>query len=254
MIISAMRRFLAVIRLVSFTSMTLGLYALWFVLSPFKTNRVRWREWIFGTWAKGFIKIAGARLKIQGTPPNAPFLLVSNHLTYFDVAVLRAACRCVFVAKADIRGWAVAGRIVRDMGAIFINRENRRDIPRAGEEITEAIDRGEGVVVFAEGTTSDGSAILPLKSSFLEFAAAADLPVYFAAIHYATAENQPKASQSVCWVGDEVGFVEHILKFFELGSFDVVVTFGAQPQNAPNRKLLTAQLQHSLNEIFTPID
>ena len=57
------------------------------------------------------------------------------------------------------------------MGNIYIDRTNRRDIPRAGELVIEALNRGEGVIVFPEGTTTKGDEVLPFNSSFLQFAA-----------------------------------------------------------------------------------
>ena len=105
----------------------------------------------------------------------------------------------VFVAKGEIESWFLAGRICRDMGTIFINRQNRRDIPRAGTEISKRLEMGEGVIVFPEGTSTKGEMILPFNSSFLEFAAQKDLPVSYALISYQTPIGGPKASETVCW-------------------------------------------------------
>ena len=78
--------------------------------------------------------------------------------------------------------------MVRDMGNIFIDRRNRRDIPRAGEEIIQKLSEGEGVIVFPEGTSTKGEDILPFNSSFFEFAARTDLPVSYVSISYRTPE------------------------------------------------------------------
>ena len=69
----------------------------------------------------------------------------------------------VFVAKKEIESWFVVGRIVRDMGIIFINREKRRDIPRAGEEIIKKLNDGEGVVVSQPGTVANTDELLPMS-------------------------------------------------------------------------------------------
>ncbi|MBT1569857.1 1-acyl-sn-glycerol-3-phosphate acyltransferase, partial [Klebsiella pneumoniae] len=87
-----------------------------------------------------------------------------------DIPVLRSVVKGVFVAKHDIKDWFFAGRMIRDMGTIFINRGNRRDIPRAGSRILERLEKGEGVIVFPEGTSTRGEEVLPFNSSFLEFA------------------------------------------------------------------------------------
>ena len=110
--------------------------------------------------------IAGMGIEVIGDPPTPPFFLVTNHLSYVDIAALRATVKGIFVAKAEVNEWFLAGRIVRDMGVIFIDRNNRRDIPRAGAEIIRKLNEGEGVIVFPEGTSTKGEDILPFNSSF----------------------------------------------------------------------------------------
>ena len=88
------------------------------------------------------------KVEVVGIPPKPPFFLVTNHLSYTDVAALRVAAKGVFVAKGEMETWFLAGRIVRDMGTIFINRQNRRDIPRAGREIINRLNDGEGVMIW----------------------------------------------------------------------------------------------------------
>ena len=101
------------------------------------------------------------------------------------------------------------------MGAIFINRQNRRDIPRAGNEVVKKIEAGEGVIVFPEGTSTKGEEVLPFNSSFLEFAAKNNLPVSYASISYRTPEGEPDASNYVCW-WEDISFGEHMLRLFRL--------------------------------------
>lgn len=251
-----MKQIRAVFKFAAFFILTLGIYSLWFFAPLLRSARSkrRLREFIFEKWARGFIRIANAKVKIIGEPPSPPFLLVSNHVSYFDIAVLRSAAKCVFVAKADIEGWFAAGKMISNMGMIFINRENRRDIPRAGAKIIEALTRGEGVTIFAEGTTSNGKQILPFKSSVLEFAAARNLPVYYASVSYQTPEDEPPASEAVCWWREESDFGSHLFEFFKLKRFDCTVTFGAEPIQAENRKELAARLQKAVSQQFIPVN
>jgi 1-acyl-sn-glycerol-3-phosphate acyltransferase len=133
----------SIIRFVLFFVSTLGLYGVWFLADFFVPNKIYWRQVIFGLWAKSFVSISGMKIETIGTIPKPPYFLVCNHLSYTDVAALRAVLNGVFVAKGEIESWFLAGRIVRDMGTIFINRQNRRDIPRAGSLIIERLDEHE---------------------------------------------------------------------------------------------------------------
>ena len=158
----------------------------------------------------------------------------------------------VFVAKGEIEGWFLAGKICRDMGTIFINRANRRDIPRAGAEIIKRLEQGEGVIVFPEGTSTKGELILPFNSSFLEFAAKTDLPVSYASISYATPPDMPKASETVSW-WDEKTFGEHLWYLFQTREFTATINFGEEPINNSDRKDLARILREKVNEGFVPL-
>lgn len=242
----------AVFKFAAFIVLTFGIYSLW-VLAPFLRNeneRRHLRAFIFEKWSGGFIWLSGVKVKVINAAPPPPFVLVSNHLSYLDIAVLRSNAKGVFVAKADIADWFAAGTMVRNMGMIYINREQKRDIPRAGADIAAALERGEGVIIFVEGTSSNGKQVLPFKSSFLEFAAARDLPVHYASISYQTKPGDPPASEAVCWWRPESDFAAHLFNLFKLKSFDCTVTFGAKPVQARDRKELTNKLQKAVEEQF----
>ncbi len=242
----------AVFRFASFIVSTLGLYSFWFVGEIFIPNKQMWRQTAFGVWARAFVKISGMNVEVVGAPPRAPFFLVSNHLSYADVAAIRSILEGVFVAKGEMESWFLAGRICSDMGTIFINRQNRRDIPRAGAKIIERLENGEGVIVFPEGTSTKGETVLPFNSSFLEFAAQRDLPVSYATIIYKTPNDSPKAVDTICW-WDEKTFGEHLWELFQVKKFTAVITFGSEPIHNPNRKELAKTLWTKVNENFVPV-
>jgi len=239
-------------RFILFVGSTLGLYGVWFVSAFFIPNKQFWRQIIFRTWARSFVKIAGMKIEVIGAPPRPPFFLVSNHLGYTDIPALRAVTEGVFVAKGEIENWFLAGKIVRDMGAIFINRQNRRDIPRAGAEILKKLEDGEGVIVFPEGTSTKGEKVLPFNSSFLEFAAKTDLPVSYASITYKMPPDQPKASDVVCW-WEDIGFAAHLFRLFQVRQFTAIINFGDELVLKTNRKELAQTLWEKVREKFIPV-
>lgn len=246
-----MRHLRAIFRFTLFVCVTLGLYTIWLAGAFFISNKQRWRQTAFRLWAQAFVKISGMKIKIVGTPPQPPFFLVSNHLSYTDVPALRAVTEGVFVAKGEIENWFLAGRIVRDMGTIFINRQNRRDIPRAGAEIIQRLKNGEGVIVFPEGTSTKGETVLPFNSSFLEFAARTNLPVSYASIIYKT-PGEPKASETVCW-WEDISFAAHLFRLFQLREFSAVINFGSDSIQNHNRKELAQMLWNKVNKNFSPV-
>lgn len=247
-----MRTLLAAFRLLLFVVSTLGLYSLWFILNWAVPNKVYWRQVIFAAWTKSFVWISNMTIDVIGPPPKPPFFLVTNHLSYTDMAAIRAIVPGVFVAKAEIEDWFLAGRIVRDMGTIFIDRTNRRDIPRAGELIFERLDAGEGVIVFPEGTSTKGEEVLPFNSSFLEFAARRDLPVSYASIGYRTPPGEIPASLAACW-WEDISFFAHLWRLFHVSEYTAIIKFGPEPVINKDRKVLAAELTRKVSQLFEPV-
>lgn len=247
-----MKYLLATIRFSLFVISTLVTYGVWLVTSFFIPNKIYWRQLAFETWTKSYVLISGMKIEVIGKPPQPPFFLVSNHLSYADIAALRAVVRGVFVAKKEIEDWFLAGRIVRDMGVVFIDRKNRRDIPRAGRMITERLDSGEGVIVFPEGTSTKGEEILPFNSSFMEFAARTNVPVSYVSISYRTPDGGPTASESICW-WDDTPFIRHMFRSFMVPRFTAILNFGDEPVLIADRKALAAELHAKVTERFIPV-
>lgn len=242
----------ASIRFPVFVISTLILYYTWRITSFVVPNKVLWRQTTFHNWSRIFAFIGRMEIEVIGTAPKPPFFLVCNHLSYVDIPALRLAANGIFVAKSDIKDWFVAGPIIRNMGNVFIDRTNRRDIPRAGEEIIKKLNEHEGVIVFPEGTSTKGEDVLPFNSSFLEFASKTDLPVSYASIRYATPAGGPTPSERVCW-WDDTGFLKHLWRLFSLKTFTAIITFGEEPVSDPNRKELANHLREKVKEKFIPM-
>ncbi len=247
-----MRNIRATIRMVLFVTSTLGIYGVWFVLRIFIPNKIYWRQVIFAAWTSAFARISKMTIEVIGTPPKPPFFLVTNHLSYTDMAAIRAVVKGVFVAKAEVETWPLAGRICRDMGTIFIDRKNRRDIPRAGELIIERLDAGEGVIVFPEGTSTKGEEVLPFNSSFLEFAARKDIAVHYAAITYSTPPGEMPAHLAACW-WEDISFFAHLWRLFKVTGYTATITFGESPIKNADRKLLATELRNQVEVLFVPV-
>jgi len=214
--------------------------------------RLRWRQRVVRIWARGMGVLFGMRRTMVGRPPKAPFFLVSNHLSYVDIILLYTCLDAVFIAKRDMRHWPVLGPLAHIMGTIWVNREVRRDAVRVLDLIDEAIARGDGVILFAEGTTTKGDALLPMKPALFDWAAREQFPVHCATITYRTAPGQVPPHLAIAWWGD-MPFGIHAVNLCRMRSFNAVVEFGPDPIVAPTRGELAARVQQAISERFVPL-
>lgn len=197
-------------------------------------------------------RLLGMRRSILGHAPRAPFLLVTNHLSYLDILLLHASAYGVFIAKREMRSWPLLGPLAQLTGTIWVKREVRRDAVRVLDLIDEAIARGDGVMLFPEGTTSSGAAVMPMKPALLDWAAREQYPVHYAAITYRTPPGAPPAELALCWWG-AVKFGTHVMGVLRMKRFDAVVDFAAEPITAPTRGVLAERLQRAIAERFVPV-
>lgn len=204
-----------------------------------------WRTRIFHRWSRMATRILGIRVTVEGRPPNPPFILVSNHLGYIDVVVYGAQMECVFVSKAEVADWPIMGTLTRSADTLFIKRENKRDIPRVIREIETVLGTKRGIVMFPEGTSGKGDVVMTFRPSLLEPAAAAGLPVSYAALSYRTPAGSPPAHEAVCWWGG-MPFVGHVIGLLGLPRIDATLRFGPEPIVEQDRKLLASRLQSAV--------
>lgn len=250
-----MRRLRAFVRGLVFTVLCTVFYTLWLVgfpLAALSGRREPWRAWIFHTWAKRATGVLGVTTRVQGEPPRAPFLLVSNHLSYLDIILLASQARCVFVSKAEVARWPIIGLLARSMGTLFLDRTKKRDVARIADQIRERFELGQGVVFFPEGTSTPGAEVIPFRSSLLEPAATAGLPVRHVTLRYATPASEPPAHMAVSWWGD-MEFAPHFVELLGLARIEASVVFGEEPIREPDRKLLAEELHRRVAASFTPM-
>jgi len=250
--VSMLRAYLKLILFALLMGLVYGGYGLrgLFIRSPAK--REAWRRTCFRCWARHASRILGVECSIEGRPPTPPFLLVCNHLSYVDVIVLASLVDGRFVAKRDVASWSLLGGPIRAAGTIFVDRNRHPDLVRVNEVMQEALGRGEGIVFFPEGTSSNGADVLPFKSSLLAFAAGQQYPVHYAAISYRTPANTPSPDGTVCWWGD-MDFPDHFMKFLRIQKVHTSIVFGDEPVREPNRKVLANKLHEAVQRAFTPV-
>jgi 1-acyl-sn-glycerol-3-phosphate acyltransferase len=201
--------------------------------------RVARRQRVFSWWAKYLLAVLGVRLRATGHAPAGPALVVANHLGYLDVLVLGAALASCFVAKAEIDDWPVAGRLCRFVGTVFVRRARGHSVTPALDAITNALRDGRTLVLFPEATSTDGSRVLPFHSALLGAAGRSGRPIAWAALTYGTPEDQPPASEAVCWWG-EMTLADHVFRLMRVPCIDAHVEFGAVRAWPADRKAVAA--------------
>lgn len=216
-------------------------------------NTARWRSRTFHGICRIFVAVMRVRAEVQGRPPAAPFILVSNHLSYLDIVLFGSQVPAVFVSRADVRDWPIIGTMCRAVGTVFIDRGSKRAIPQVMERIREVLDQGQGVVIFPEGTTTGGAEVGPFKPSLLETAASAELPVSYAALSYRTPEGAAPAQESVCWWGD-MTFGRHLIGMLGLPEIRATLRFGEERILERDRKVLAERLHFAVEAQFQPVN
>jgi len=131
------------------------------------------------------IRAVGVRLSVEGHAPAAGALLVANHVSWLDVLALASHMpAAVFVAKSEVRDWPAIGWLATRAGTLFLKRSSGRSLLRIKENISAVLAAGRNVALFAEGTTSNGSDVLPFRSGLLQAAVDSARPVQAVAIAY----------------------------------------------------------------------
>ncbi|WP_435851600.1 lysophospholipid acyltransferase family protein [Streptomyces umbrinus] len=144
-----------------------------------------WRDRLTRTWCRTIVRATGVRLRITGAaPPGGGLLLVSNHISWLDIPLLAAVRPARMLAKAEIRQWPVAGVLTASSGALFIQRDRLRALPRTVERIADSLRGGSAVVVFPEGSTWCGRAQGRFRRAAFQAALDAGVPVQPVHLHY----------------------------------------------------------------------
>jgi len=182
----------------------------------------------------------GVELKSSGTAPSGG-LLISNHLSYMDILLLSSMTPCCFLSKAEVRRWPVFGWIAQLAGTIFLDRKNPAALLRANDQLRALLAQGVLVVLFPEGTTSDGSSVLPFHASLFQTAVESDIPLTPAYITYRISEGS--LAEDVCFWGD-MTLVPHLWNLFSKSVLHAFVIFGATERGFENRKE-AAERMHS---------
>jgi 1-acyl-sn-glycerol-3-phosphate acyltransferase len=173
------------------------------------------------------------RIRVVGQPMQGrPTLMLANHVSWLDIPVISAICPIAFVAKQEVADWPIIGVAAKLLRTVFVDRTRRHQTAAVNAEIARRLAEGDPVVLFAEGTSSDGNRVLEFRSALVGAVAQVDAqhevllqPV---SIGYTRLAGVPMGRQHrpvVAWYGD-LDFAPHFKEFVRSGAIDVTVTFG----------------------------
>jgi 1-acyl-sn-glycerol-3-phosphate acyltransferase len=203
-------------------------------------------DWLHRSCRKAVTRL-GITLDVDGPFPTRG-LLVCNHLSYIDVLALSAIAPCVFVAKRQVRSWPLFGRLARFGATIFVDRERPADAARASTQLAQALAAGLVVVLFPEGTSSDGSAVLPFRSALFKPAVQLNQPISVAHISYSAEAGS--VTQDVCYWGRMV-FLPHLLRLLGCQGLHARVRFAEQAHTFADRKVAATTTREQILRLAT---
>jgi 1-acyl-sn-glycerol-3-phosphate acyltransferase len=171
------------------------------------------------------------RLRVEGNPVRGrAALFIANHVSWVDIVVIGSIAPVAFVAKREVASWPLIGITAKMQRTVFVDRTRRRQAAKAVDEIVARLKSGTAVLLFAEGTSSDGNRVLPFRSALfgaVRQAAAAGIPVQPLSIGYTGQYGIAMGRQHrplVAWHGD-LDFLPHIRRFIARGAVDAVVSY-----------------------------
>lgn len=131
-----------------------------------------------GWWSRKCLRLLGVQLQQRGSGRKGAKLIVANHVSWLDIAAIHAVLpEARFVSKADVKHWPLVGGLVEGAGTLFIERASKRDALRVVHQSAEALQAGDTVAVFPEGTTGAGPELLPFHANLLQAAIATEAPI-----------------------------------------------------------------------------
>ncbi|PIX65236.1 MAG: 1-acyl-sn-glycerol-3-phosphate acyltransferase [Sphingomonadales bacterium CG_4_10_14_3_um_filter_58_15] len=201
-------------------------------------------------WPRTFLKIAafgcGARVKIVGTPIKRDVFFISNHISWVDIAILGGHSGTAFVSKEEIGNWPIIGWLCKLNDTVFVSRSDRMGIARQINQLRDALEETWAITIFPEGTTTDGSTLLPFKAPLLKVLEPPPPGIIVQPIFLNYGEN----AFEIGWTGEESAPSNAWRLLTRRGSFLVEVHFlePFDPDHHAGRKKIAAEARRRIAE------
>jgi 1-acyl-sn-glycerol-3-phosphate acyltransferase len=190
-------------------------------------------------WARTMCSVLGIRVVKTGAAMESGGFTVCNHMSYLDVFAVGSDRPSAFLSNNEVKGWPVVGWLASLGGTVFVNRKSKRAALDAMREIEQKIDAGIAVIIFPEGTTSDGRSVKAFKSAFFKIPAGMNIPVAPVSIRYA-----PDMQDELVWHGG-MKLAPHFWKIMGFRRIEAVVHFSS-PISGSSDTVSSAELRKRL--------
>jgi lyso-ornithine lipid O-acyltransferase len=225
-------------------------------------GKLRLPGWGFiaSNYYRVLVRIVGIRVRVAGDMVrDRAVLLVSNHVSWADILVIGSIAPVAFIAKSEVAKWPLVGITAKLQRTVFVERAKRQQTGDAIAEIVKRLASGTTMVLFAEGTSSDGNHVLPFRSALIgavkEAGARSESGILIQPISicYIGINGVPMGRQHrplIAWYGD-LDFIPHVKALMNAGAVDAVVTFGEPltADSATERKAMAKTLEGTVRTL-----
>jgi 1-acyl-sn-glycerol-3-phosphate acyltransferase len=211
------------------------------VLFPSKFLRRKILTKVSAFLSRLILKILGFRIKMVGHPPeNNGKMIIGNHMSYLDILIYLSFFETIFVTSVETKEKPFLGQITTLAGCLFVERRNPRKLPEELKNIKQYFEKNISVCIFPEGTSSDGTKVLPFKQSLFQLAIETRCPIQPILLRYRSIDGKPFSKENgdlVCWYG-EMTFFPHLFKLFTLNKVqaDIEILETVDSRQFSNRK------------------
>lgn len=182
-------------------------------------------------WHRLALCVLGVRVHVEGEPlADGPVLLTGNHISWLDIPILTSVAPMRFISKDDVAGWPVVSWLAAMQRTLFVSRTRRQKTAETTADMREALAEGDRLVLFPEGTSSDGGQVLPFRSALLgavtgEAASIAIQPFTLAYVRQSGLPVGRGERAMLGWYGD-LDLLPSFLHVLHGGVLDVVLVLG----------------------------
>jgi 1-acyl-sn-glycerol-3-phosphate acyltransferase len=174
-------------------------------------------------WAGRLLTILAVRVGTRGQPPlEGGVLVIANHVSWLDIYVLYSLLPVRFISKAEVRDWPLVGWLAEAAGTVFLVREKKADTMRVNQTMASHLKDGDSLVLFPEGTTSDGHGLLPFFPSLFQPAVEAGATVWPLYLRYLNEDATPCVEAAY---HGEINLGQSLRKILKLRRLHVEVAF-----------------------------